>query len=63
LKFKQKTIPKREESKMGSPKRRNHETWDLNPSPVALSKSCKEMGKKPGRTPRLEEASPAATTA
>jgi hypothetical protein len=29
---------------MGNPKRRKHETHDLNPSPVAQSKLHKEMG-------------------
>ncbi len=48
---------------MGSLNKRKPETLDLNPSSVAPSKSCKAMGKKPGRTPSLEEASPAATTA
>jgi hypothetical protein len=47
----------------GSPKKGKQKTLDLNPSPVAWSKLCKEMGEKPGRTPSLEEASPAATTA
>lgn len=28
------------------PKRRNQVTQDLNPSPIAWNKSCKEMGKK-----------------
>jgi hypothetical protein len=46
---------------MGSLKRRKHKTWDLNPSLVAHSKSCKEMG-KPRRTPSLEEAFLVATT-
>jgi hypothetical protein len=49
--------------KMGSPNKRKPETLDLNPSSVTQSKSCKEMSKKPGRTPSLKEASPAATTA
>jgi hypothetical protein len=31
---------------MGSPERRKPETLDLIPSPVALSKSCKEMNKE-----------------
>jgi hypothetical protein len=39
---------------MGSPKRRKHEIKDLNPSPATQSKSCKEMGENPRRTPSLE---------
>jgi hypothetical protein len=55
LKSKQKTTPKSAEHTMGSPKRRKHKTMDLNPSPVARTKSCKEMGEKPGRTPSLDD--------
>jgi hypothetical protein len=47
---------------MGSPKRKNHETKDLNPSLVARNKLCKEMGKKPRRILNLEKTSPFATT-
>jgi hypothetical protein len=47
----------------GSHKRRKHKTQDLNPSPAAPSKSCKDMVKKPERTPSLEEASLGASTA
>ncbi len=42
------------EHTMGSPKRRKHEIKDLNPSPATQSKSCKEMGENPRRTPSLE---------
>jgi len=45
---------------MGSPKRKNQVAEDLNPSPVAQSKLCKEMKETPGRTPSLQEASLAA---
>jgi len=47
---------------MGSLKRRNQETQDLNPSPVAKSKLCKVTNEKLGRTLSLEEASHATTT-
>jgi hypothetical protein len=47
---------------MGRPLRRKHKTLNLNPSPVAGSKLCKEMDEKPKRTPSLEEASSAITT-
>jgi hypothetical protein len=39
---------------MGSPERRNHETQDLNPSPVAQNKLCKEMSKSLKKSPSLE---------
>jgi hypothetical protein len=48
---------------MGSLNKRKPETLDLNPSPVARNKSCKEMGEQLGRTPSLEEASLVATIA
>jgi hypothetical protein len=44
----------------GSLKKRKQKT-NLNPSLVAWSQSCKEMGEKLGRTPCLEEASHVAT--
>jgi hypothetical protein len=47
---------------MGSPNMRKLETKDLNSSPIARNKSCKEMGYKPGRTPSLEEVVPTTTT-
>jgi hypothetical protein len=43
---------------MGSPKRRNHKTQDLNPSPVAQNKLCKEMGKELKRLPSPERPLP-----
>jgi hypothetical protein len=42
---------------MGSLKRKKRETHDLNPSLVARSKLCKEMGENPRRTPSLEKGS------
>jgi hypothetical protein len=48
---------------MGSPDMKKLETKDLNPSPIARNKSCKEMSYKPERTLSLEEAFPTATTA
>jgi hypothetical protein len=55
LKSKQKTTLESAECTMGSPKRRKHKTSNLNPSTVTRSKSCKEMGKKPGRTGSLDD--------
>jgi hypothetical protein len=43
MKSKQKITPKSAEPTFGSPKKRNQETLDLNPSPVIYSKLCKEM--------------------
>ncbi len=54
-KSKQKTTFDNAKCTMGSPKRRNHETRDLNPSPVAQNKLCKEMGKKSRKTPGLKK--------
>jgi hypothetical protein len=62
-KSKQKTTLESAEPIMGSPERRNHKTYDLNPSSVAQSKSCKKMGENLEKTPSLEEASPIATIA
>jgi hypothetical protein len=42
-----KDTPKSAKNIMGSSTRRNQVTYDLNPSPIAQNKSCKEMGKKP----------------
>jgi hypothetical protein len=42
---------KMQNAQWGSSNKRKPQTLDLNPSSVAQSKSCKEMGKKPGRTP------------
>jgi hypothetical protein len=56
LKYKQKTTSKNVECTMGSFKRRNQETYDLNhPSPIAQNKSCIEMGGKLGKAPSLKE--------
>jgi hypothetical protein len=46
----------------GEPKKRNKKTKDLNPSPVAQSKSCKEIGEKCKRTSSLEKAFSTITT-
>ncbi len=61
-KSKQKSTPQSTNHTMGSPKRKNQETQDLNPSPVAQSKLCKATNEKLGRTLSLEEASPTTTT-
>ncbi len=54
---------KMQKAQWGALRGEKHQTQDLNPSPVACSKLCKEMSEKPGRTPSLEEASTAVTTA
>jgi hypothetical protein len=41
---------------------KKHETYDLNPSLVAQSKSCKEMGKKLSKMPSLKKVYPIAVT-
>jgi len=57
LKSKQKITLENIEHTMRSPMRRNEKTYELNPSQITWSKSCKEVGEKLGRTPSLEEAS------
>ncbi len=54
-KSKQNITPKSAKHTMGSPKRRNQETQDLNSSLIARNKLCKEMGKKPKRTPNFQK--------
>jgi hypothetical protein len=56
------TSPENVECIMGSLMKRKLETEDINPSHVAQSKLCNEMGEKHVRTPSLEEASFATTT-
>jgi hypothetical protein len=41
---------------MRSPKRKNKETSNLNPSTTAQNKSCKKMSKKLGKAPSLKDA-------
>jgi hypothetical protein len=50
---------KRPHPKVQNAQRKNQETYDLNPSLIAQSKSCKEMGEQHKKTPSLEEACPA----
>jgi hypothetical protein len=47
---------------MGSLRRETKKTKDLNPSLVAQSKSCKEIGEKFKRTSSLEKAFSTITT-
>jgi c-di-GMP-related signal transduction protein len=50
------------EHTIGSPKRRKHETHDLNSSSITRSKLCKEMDKKLEKTSNLKEAFLTTTT-
>jgi hypothetical protein len=43
---------------MGSPKRRNQKTSNLNPSTTTQNKPCKKMGEKLGMAPSLKDAFP-----